>query len=212
MARNWNCRTRVLGSSWEGELNWGPEGESLCVGHEVWQAVLLMREELDTQRGHFYETMTWKTYMIGTSLDVQWLNFCLPKDRFDLGSGSIPGEAYGLRSHMPHSQKSKTYNRRTIVTNSIKTLKWSTSKKRKKTKKTPNYVKVVRDTPELTSTRCTNRKQACWADCSSLDSVRKWHGASTAEVVIMGKNQGVLKQLYKLSTECFCGHCGNYKT
>ena len=58
MTRNGNCRARVLGSSWEGELNCRPEGESLCVGHGVWQAVLLMREELDTQRGHFYETMT----------------------------------------------------------------------------------------------------------------------------------------------------------
>ena len=43
--------------------------------------------------------------MIGALLDVQWLNFCLPEDRFDLGSGSIPG--WGLRSHMPHSQKPK---------------------------------------------------------------------------------------------------------
>ena len=37
------------------------------------------------------------------------------------GTGSI--SSGGLRSHMPHSQKTKTQNRSNIVTNSIKTLK-----------------------------------------------------------------------------------------
>ena len=37
------------------------------------------------------------------------------------GTGSTPGQE--LRSHMPHGQKSKTQNRNTVVTHSIKTLK-----------------------------------------------------------------------------------------
>ena len=37
-----------------------------------------------------------------------------------------------LRSHMPHSQKHKTYNRNNIVTNSIKTLKMVHLKKKMK--------------------------------------------------------------------------------
>jgi len=35
-----------------------------------------------------------------------------------------------LRSHMPHGQKTKTYNRSNIVTNSVKTLKMVHIKKK----------------------------------------------------------------------------------
>ena len=40
-----------------------------------------------------------------------------------------------LRSHMPHGQKTKTYNRSNIITNPIKTLKMVHVKKKKGFKK-----------------------------------------------------------------------------
>ena len=49
---------------------------------------------------------------------VQWLRLRLPKQGVQVRS--LVGE---LRSHMPRGQKTKTKNRRNIVTNSIKTKK-----------------------------------------------------------------------------------------
>ena len=46
-----------------------------------------------------------------------------------------------LRSHMSHGQNTKTENRNNIVTNLVKTLKWSTSKKILKRKKTTVFKK-----------------------------------------------------------------------
>ena len=46
------------------------------------------------------------------------------------GEGSIPG--WGAKICMLQSQKTKTLNRSKVVTNLMKALKWSTSKKKKK--------------------------------------------------------------------------------
>ena len=54
-----------------------------------------------------------------TSLAVQWLRLRLPV--WQVWVQSRVGE---LRSHMPHSQKTKTKNRKNVVTNSIKALKY----------------------------------------------------------------------------------------
>ena len=56
--------------------------------------------------------------LIGTSLEVQWLRLHLP-----IQEAWVPSLVMISRSHMPHSQKSKTQNRINIVTNSIKILK-----------------------------------------------------------------------------------------
>ena len=56
-----------------------------------------------------------KTGQIGTSLAVQWLEPHLLRQVLSL--------VRELRSHMPSSQKTKTQNRSSIVTNSMKTLK-----------------------------------------------------------------------------------------
>ena len=68
-----------------------------------------------------------------TSLVVQWFRLHLPVQGEQVQS--LVGE---LRSHMPQGQKTKTQNRSNIVTNSIKTLKWFTSKKSSKEKITVN--------------------------------------------------------------------------
>ena len=49
-------------------------------------------------------------------------------------AGSIPGQ--GAKSHMPCSQKAKTYNKYNIVTNSTKTFKMFHIKKKKTKNKT----------------------------------------------------------------------------
>ena len=50
---------------------------------------------------------------------------------------SLVGE---IRSHIPHGQKKQNINNRSnTVTNSIKTLKWSTLKKKKKLRKISNH-------------------------------------------------------------------------
>ena len=59
-----------------------------------------------------------KTAFPETSLVVQWLRLRLSMQR--LWVRSLVGE---LKSHMPHSRKSKTSNISNIVTNSINTLK-----------------------------------------------------------------------------------------
>ena len=58
-----------------------------------------------------------KTSQLGTSLVVQWLRLRLPKQGVKVRS--LVGE---LGSHMPHGQKTRTYNSSNTVTNSIKTF------------------------------------------------------------------------------------------
>ena len=69
-------------------------------------------------------------YNLGTFLVVQRLRLCLPMQ--GVWVWSLVGE---LSSPIPHSQKTKTWNRSNIVTNSIKTLKVVHIKKKKKTYK-----------------------------------------------------------------------------
>ena len=52
----------------------------------------------------------------GTSLVVQWLKLCLPKQ-----SAWVPSLIGELRSHMPPGQQTATGSRSNIVTNLIKT-------------------------------------------------------------------------------------------
>ena len=59
-----------------------------------------------------------KTKSLGTSKEVQWLRLCLPKQGMQVQS-----QVGELSSHMPLGQKTRTYNRSNITTNSIKTLK-----------------------------------------------------------------------------------------
>ena len=66
----------------------------------------------------------------GSSLTVQWLRLCLPMQ--GVWVRSLIEE---LRSHTSHGQNTKTENRNNIVTNLVKTLKGSTSKKILKKKK-----------------------------------------------------------------------------
>ena len=54
----------------------------------------------------------------GTSLVIQWLGFRLP-----MQGVRVQSLARKLGSHMPHGQGTKAWNRGSIVTNSIKTLK-----------------------------------------------------------------------------------------
>ena len=70
--------------------------------------------------------MLFRSKVAGTSLAVQWLRLCLAMQGVRVQS--LVGE---LRSHMPCGQNTKTWNRSNIVTNSIKTLKWSMSKRKK---------------------------------------------------------------------------------
>ena len=66
----------------------------------------------------------WKLF-VGTSLAVQWLRLCFPKQQ--VGVWSLIRE---LRSYKPHSQNTKkTQNRSNIITNSIKILKVLHNKK-----------------------------------------------------------------------------------
>ena len=66
----------------------------------------------------------------GSSLMVQWLRLRLPMQGVRVRS--LVGE---LRSHMPHGQKTKTSNRISVVTDSIKTLKMVHIKNKKPLKK-----------------------------------------------------------------------------
>ena len=70
------------------------------------------------------EVSSIKISHLETSLVVQWLRFSLPKQGVQVWF--LVGE---LRPHMDCDQKTKN-NRSNIVTNSIKTLKWYTSKKK----------------------------------------------------------------------------------
>ena len=47
----------------------------------------------------------------GTSLAVQWLRLCLP---VQVAMGSIPGQGTHRGSHMPHSQKTRTWTTEVI--------------------------------------------------------------------------------------------------
>ena len=59
---------------------------------------------------------------LGTSVAVQWLRL-----RLQIQGLQVRSLAGKLRSYMPRGQKKKK-TRNNIVTNSINTLKWSTSK------------------------------------------------------------------------------------
>ena len=57
---------------------------------------------------------------------VQWLGLCLPMQ----GAGSIPGQGTGILCAL--GPKAKTWNRGSVVTSSVKTLKMVHIKKKKK--------------------------------------------------------------------------------
>ena len=57
-------------------------------------------------------------HCLGTSLAAQGLRLRCP-----MQGAQVQLLVRELRSHMPHGQKTKTYSRSNIVTNSVKTLK-----------------------------------------------------------------------------------------
>ena len=62
----------------------------------------------------------------GTSAMVQWFVLCLP-----VQTVWVQSPAGQLKFYMPLGQKTNIKRKNNIVTNSVKTLKWSTSKKKK---------------------------------------------------------------------------------
>ena len=72
----------------------------------------------------------------GTSLVLPWFRFCLPMP--GLPVRSLAGE---LRSHLPCSQKTKTWSN--IERNSVKTLKMVHIKKKKVDRECAKYVELI---------------------------------------------------------------------
>ena len=88
---------------------------------------------------------------------------------------SLVGE---LGSCMPCSQKSKTWNRGSVVKNLIKTLKeWSTSKKSKKKRKRNQYQQFNSILLKFTSTK-TLECSLTWKDVISYDEVTMDQGVT----------------------------------
>lgn len=84
-----------------------------------------------TDHGHSPPSLKILRGKVGTSLEVQQL-ISLP-----VQGVSVQSLVRELRSHMPHGQEHKTWNRRSIVTNSIKTLKMLHIKKQQQQQKYP---------------------------------------------------------------------------
>ena len=84
-----------------------------------------LRAQID--RGRYKEDKEW---VRGTSLVTQSLRLCLPMEQVQ--ALSLVRE---VRSHMPRGQKTKTYNRNSIVTNSIKIFYIVHIKKKRKKKR-----------------------------------------------------------------------------
>ena len=94
----------------------------------------------------------------GTSAEVQRLRLCLPMPR--VWVWFLVGH---LRSHMPSGQNTKTWNRSSIVTNSIKTFKIiCTKKKKQKTQSSLELASSFQPLSLLPIRRCINCPCFCF--------------------------------------------------